>query len=215
MPQQRERGRGDEGKIAEQGQRCGCVGLYQQRHEISPDEPECRDQRSVPQRHDHGGRGCPGEEGERQPSRKQFVELICRVEAGEYRRRTGGGKGLRYVGGSGLLEPGRRFAPRHPVAGECQADPEQHAEHDAHRRGQETVVDRQLDQKTAAESERQPAEPHQPVLGQYLLPPAAEARGQRNDLRHRRRQRQLNRNGAARVRRRGRGCRFPRWRGGL
>ncbi len=63
--------------------------------------------------------------------------------------------------------------PRDPIGAGSKTDPEQHAENDAHGRGQEAVVDRQLDEEGATERQRQPTEPDEPVLGQDLLPPVA------------------------------------------
>ena len=93
-----------------------------------------------------------------------------RVEAREHGRRAGRCQCLRHIGRCRRVAPLRHFAPPHPFAADRQPDAEQHAEHNPHRRGQEAVIDRQFDEKPAAQRQRGATEPDQPVLDQEPLP---------------------------------------------
>ena len=166
MPQQRQRAGADQDQVGEQRERGGLFAADHCRHRKGPGQAQNRDEGPVLQRHQHSRRGREGEQREGQRGRQQPVELVGGVEAGEDRRRAGGGKRLGDVGRARL----GRFTPHDPLRAGPQGKPEQHAEGDAHRRCQEAVIDRQFDEKGTAQRQRDTAQPHQPVLDQDLLP---------------------------------------------
>jgi len=129
-----------------------------------------------------GGTGGRGEQDEGEPGRQKPVERIGGVKAGEHCRRAGGGERLRHVGGGAggrVFQSGldQFVVALDPLGGNRQRDAEQHAEHHAHERRQQTVIDRQFDEECAAERDRGATEPDEPVLDQHLFPVSPRRRG--------------------------------------
>jgi hypothetical protein len=116
-------------------------------------------------------RGGGRQQRKSQKRRQQRIELICGIEAGEDCRATGGGERLRDVGGARSLAFWRRIAAHDPFGGARQEEAESDPEHDADGRCQPAVIDRQFDEERAAQGQRDPAEPDQPILDNQLFEP--------------------------------------------
>ncbi len=178
LPNQGQRRGGDDGEIKEQRQRVRRVARHQGGRDVGADQPERGDIRAVAQGQRRRRRGGKAEQRKGRGPRQQTVKLIAGIDRGEDDGRAGGGERLG-DGGRAVRRPVglARLAAGEPVGAGGEGDAEEGGEDHPHRGPEQAVIDRQFDEKGAAQRDGAAAEPDQPGFRQRLLPAAPPLRG--------------------------------------